>query len=84
MTDAVIVSTARTPIGKAYRGALNATEGASRALAHAFAEMGRDHVISLIAPDNVASIKVAERLGETVEGETEIFGHSVLIYGVTR
>lgn len=29
MTDAVIVSTARTPIGKAYRGALNATEGAT-------------------------------------------------------
>ena len=29
MTDAVIVSTARTPIGKAYRGALNATGGAT-------------------------------------------------------
>lgn len=29
MSDAVIVSTARTPIGKAYRGALNATEGAT-------------------------------------------------------
>jgi acetyl-CoA C-acetyltransferase len=27
MTEAVIVSTARTPIGKAYRGALNTTEG---------------------------------------------------------
>ncbi len=27
MTEAVIVSTARTPIGKAYRGALNNTEG---------------------------------------------------------
>ena len=29
MTEAVIVSTARTPIGKAYRGALNNTEGAT-------------------------------------------------------
>jgi acetyl-CoA C-acetyltransferase len=29
MTDAVIVSTARTPIGKAYKGALNHTEGAT-------------------------------------------------------
>ncbi|HEY0220588.1 MAG TPA: acetyl-CoA C-acyltransferase [Afipia sp.] len=37
MTDAVIVSTARTPIGKAYRGALNATEGATL-LGHAIAE----------------------------------------------
>jgi acetyl-CoA C-acetyltransferase len=37
MTDAVIVSTARTPIGKAYRGALNATEGATL-LGHAIGE----------------------------------------------
>lgn len=37
MTDAVIVSTARTPIGKAYRGALNATEGATL-LGHALIE----------------------------------------------
>ena len=29
MTDAVIVSTARTPIGKAYRGAFNQTHGAT-------------------------------------------------------
>jgi acetyl-CoA C-acetyltransferase len=29
MTEAVIVSTARTPIGKAYKGALNYTEGAT-------------------------------------------------------
>jgi acetyl-CoA C-acetyltransferase len=29
MTDAVIVSTARTPIGKAYRGAFNMTHGAT-------------------------------------------------------
>ena len=36
MTDAVIVSTARTPIGKAYRGALNNTEGATL-LGHAIA-----------------------------------------------
>jgi acetyl-CoA C-acetyltransferase len=31
MTQAVIVSTARTPIGKAYRGALNNTEGPTMA-----------------------------------------------------
>src|SRR5258705_5636244 len=34
MTEAVIVSTARTPIGKAYKGALNNTEGATM-LGHA-------------------------------------------------
>jgi acetyl-CoA C-acetyltransferase/acetyl-CoA acyltransferase len=34
MTEALIVSTARTPIGKAYKGALNNTEGATM-LGHA-------------------------------------------------
>ena len=29
MQDAVIVATARTPIGRAYRGSLNATHGAT-------------------------------------------------------
>ena len=70
---------ARASWGKGY-----ATEGAQRVLEYAFTEMNRDHVISLIAPANVASIKVAERLGEKVEGETEVFGHHVLIYGISR
>jgi RimJ/RimL family protein N-acetyltransferase len=61
-----------------------ATEGARRALAYAFTEMDRDHVISLIAPDNVASIKVAERLGEKVEGNTNIMDRDVFIYGIDR
>jgi RimJ/RimL family protein N-acetyltransferase len=65
--------------GKGY-----ATEGARRALEHAFTEMDREHVISLIAPDNIASIRVAGRLGEKVEGQTEVLGREVLIYGISR
>ncbi len=45
MTEAVIVSTARTPIGKAYRGALNATEGTTllgHAIEHAVKRAGID------------------------------------------
>ncbi|MGF1552884.1 MAG: acetyl-CoA C-acyltransferase [Paracoccaceae bacterium] len=45
MTDAVIVSTARTPIGKAFRGAFNATHGAvlgGHALRHAALRAGVD------------------------------------------
>jgi len=61
-----------------------ASEGARRALKYAFEEMDRDHVISLIDPDNKPSIKVAERLGEKLEGKTELFGHEVLIYGIDR
>jgi RimJ/RimL family protein N-acetyltransferase len=70
---------ARSSWGKGY-----ATEGAQRALRYCFEEMGRDHVISCIAPDNVASARVAERLGETVEGKTELLGREVFIYGISR
>lgn len=70
---------ARESWGKGY-----ATEGAQRALEYAFTELDRDHVISLIAPANINSIKVAERLGEKVEGETELLDKQVLIYGITR
>jgi acetyl-CoA acetyltransferase family protein len=43
MREAVIVSTARTPIGKAYRGAFNATQGPTlggHAIAHAVKRAG--------------------------------------------
>jgi RimJ/RimL family protein N-acetyltransferase len=70
---------ARASWGRGY-----ATEGARRALAYAFDEMAREHVISLIHPDNKASIRVAERIGETHEGETELFGTRVLVYGIAR
>lgn len=45
MTDAVIVSTARTPIGKAYRGAFNATHGpamGAHVMSHAMQRAGID------------------------------------------
>jgi RimJ/RimL family protein N-acetyltransferase len=69
----------RSAWGKGY-----ATEGARVALNYAFTEMGRDHVISVIRPGNEASIKVAERLGETLEGECEVLGFPALIYGIHR
>lgn len=65
--------------GKGY-----ATEGARRALAHAFTDMGRPRVISLIYPANAASIRVAERLGQRLERRTELYGHDVLVYGIDR
>jgi RimJ/RimL family protein N-acetyltransferase len=69
----------RASWGKGY-----ASEGAGRALAHAFTEMGRDHLISLIRPANQASIRVAERLGQRLEGRTDLFGHEALVYGIDR
>jgi RimJ/RimL family protein N-acetyltransferase len=70
-------------LGREHWGRGYASEGARRMLEYAFGEMGRDHVISLIHPENRASIKVAERMGEKVEGQTEVLGVPVLIYGIT-
>jgi len=53
-------------------------------LEYAFNELDKSHVISFIHPDNKGSIAVAERLGEKVEGKTELMGHDVLIYGIDR
>ncbi len=61
-----------------------AFEAAQRLLRFAFEDLDKDHVISLIHPDNTPSRRVAEKLGEQVEGETEILGMPVLIYGIDR
>ena len=64
MTEAVIVSTARTPIGKAYRGALNNTEGPTMA-GHVIGEAVRR---AKVAPDEVEDVVMgcAMQQGTTV------------------
>lgn len=59
-----------------------ATEAARAALDHAFAVWKKDRVVSLINPENRPSIRVAERLGERLQGSTDIFGREMLIYGI--
>lgn len=71
-------------LGREFWGRGYATEGARRALECGFTEMGRDRVISLIRPANAASVRVAERLGERLEGSAELHGGEVLVYGLTR
>lgn len=71
-------------LGRAHWGKGYATEGARAALRYGFDELRKDHVISLIQPQNAASIRVAERLGEKLEGETELLGLRHLIYGISR
>lgn len=70
---------AREAWGRGY-----ATEGAAAALRYAFTDLKRERVISLIAPDNVPSIRVAERIGERLEGRTDLFGTDVLVYAIDR
>jgi RimJ/RimL family protein N-acetyltransferase len=71
-------------MGRASWGKGYAPEAARACLDYAFAVMGRDHVISLIDPQNASSIRVAEKIGETLEGEAEVHGHRLLVYGVKR
>lgn len=71
-------------LGREFWGKGYATEGGQRALEYAFNELNKSHVISLIHPENHPSIKVAERLGEKLEGTAEIFGMPVLVYGIQR
>jgi RimJ/RimL family protein N-acetyltransferase len=69
---------------RAYWGRGYATEAARASLEHAFTTLDQTHVISLIDPKNVNSIRVAERLGERPEGEWEVSGVKVVIYGIDR
>ena len=61
-----------------------ATEAARRLLDHAFTDMKRERVISLIRSANAPSIRVAERLGERLDGRAEIFGQDALVYAIDR
>jgi RimJ/RimL family protein N-acetyltransferase len=71
-------------LGRQWWGKGYATGAARAGLRYAFEELDRDHVISLIRPENHPSIRVAERLGERLEGEVELFGGRTLIYGMDR
>ena len=63
------------------RGRGYATEAALRARAYAYETLGWKTAISLIAPDNPRSIRVAERLGAAFEGATQ---HDGMTFGVYR
>jgi RimJ/RimL family protein N-acetyltransferase len=61
-----------------------ATEGARAALRYAFTGLRQGHVLSLIHPENAASIRVAQRLGERPVGSTEVNGNPALVFRITR
>ena len=71
--------------GKGY-----ATEAVRACIKHAFTALDRDHIISVIDPDNVRSIRVAERVGESLQGTTTLpnvantRSKELLQYGMSR
>ena len=78
------VSRASWKLARRWWGFGYATEAARAALSHAFTVWQRNRVISLIHPENRASIRVAERLGESLQGRTAVAGRELLVYGIDR
>lgn len=61
-----------------------ATEAALAALQWAWENVATDHIISIIQPGNVASIHVAEKIGEHFECADVMDGTNVHVYGIQR
>jgi [ribosomal protein S5]-alanine N-acetyltransferase len=63
-----------------------ATEAASACRDHAFGALGFDRVISLPDPANLASRRVAEKVGMTLEQEVwiERWGKAACVYAIER
>lgn len=61
-----------------------ATEAAQAALQWAWDKVDADHIISIIEPDSLSSIRVAQKIGERFERADTMNGASVHIYGVRR
>jgi RimJ/RimL family protein N-acetyltransferase len=67
---------ARERWGKGY-----APEAGRAACGWAHDQLGEAHILSLIHPDNAQSIRVAEKLGERLEGRHRARGFELLVYG---
>ena len=61
-----------------------ATEAGRAAADWGFAHLGADQIISVISPDNVPSMRVAERLGMTRLRDDTHHGSPVVIMGMRR
>lgn len=68
---------ARPHWGNGYAG-----EAARAAMDWARAELGAEHLISLIDDDNRRSQRVAEKLGMEQEGRAEVRGFELRVYGI--
>ena len=86
MTDAVIVSTARTPIGKAYRGAFNDTEApvlGGHVVRHAVERAGADPsevddvILGLAAPQGSQGYNIGRLSGTTAGLPEEVSGMQI-------
>ena len=68
-------------VGREHWGKGYAPEAGRAACTWAHEQLGASHIISLIHPSNANSIRVAEKLGEKLEGHHQVRGFDLLVYG---
>ena len=71
-------------IDPAHQGKGYATEGGRTSIRWAFEQLGADHVISLIHERNLASQRVAAKLGGVFERRVDVMGVETLVFGYTQ
>jgi RimJ/RimL family protein N-acetyltransferase len=71
-------------LAPAWRGRGLATEAARATMRYAFDRLGAERIVSIILPDNAASIAVARRNGLVYERAARFRGRDVAIYAARR
>ncbi len=71
-------------LARPYWGKGYATEAAWAALSCGFIDWQKERIISLIHPENRASIRVAEKIGERLLERIPHFGREMLCFGIDR
>lgn len=71
-------------LAPSYWGQGLGTEAAALARDYAFGHLGVNRVISLIEPENIASIRVAEKNGLRYEKDTTYYHLFVRVYSISR
>jgi RimJ/RimL family protein N-acetyltransferase len=61
-----------------------ATEAGRTCIEWGFAELDAPYLTAMVNPENVRSIRVAERLGLAPMREDSLLGDPVIVYGLTR
>jgi RimJ/RimL family protein N-acetyltransferase len=71
-------------LSRAYWGRGYALEAASTALRIAFETLNWPRAVSLIAPQNQRSIRLAERLGERFDRDLLVRGNTIALYAIEQ
>jgi RimJ/RimL family protein N-acetyltransferase len=71
-------------LGSSFQGQGYATEAVRAVVAWGDAQFETDRTVCLIRPENIASIRVAEKCGYRIVGRPAYKGHTTLLFGRDR